>query len=354
MNDQGFVFSGPDFEKNGTMLVVYPTKVYNIPLGTGDHVPGDVGHGAPGVGVGGGLFAAGLPDGDAGGDALGDGGAAEHVEGLRPAELGLHAGGRRPPVPKRLAVELGGLLARREARRRARSEARVRRQRLGITLPCCCPGWLLGRYRHAIPRAKLLVAEEAYQVLVVRQVSDGHAGLDVLDGGLGCADAGPGAQLPGEEAAVLAKIGQAEVGELHGVQGSEGADGVGPHGAAVGGVEAGQGRVGKDAAVEELHDVKWRADHGGVLAEAVGPRHGQAAVQGGDDAVLALDLVRRPRHQLPRRLLAHHVPTPRPVRQLVRRVRLPVPELLHLERRLDLGHVGPQRVPVYDSRYHAV
>lgn len=196
--------------------------------------------------------------------------------------------------------------------------------------------------RHAIPRPQLLITEKPHQVLVVRQVTDGHARLDVLDGGLRRADITPRAQLPGEEAAVLAEVAQADLGKLDGVQRGQRADRIGPHGAPVGSRDAGQGRVLKDAAVEKLHDVKGGADDGGVLAQAVGFRDGQAAVQGGDDAVLALDLVRGPRHQLSRGLLAHHVPAARAVRQLVRRVRLPVAELLDLERRLDLGHVGTQ------------
>lgn len=95
------------------------------PLGTRNHVPSEVGHGPPSVGISGGLLAASLPDGDAGRDALRDGRAAEHVEGLRPSELWLHARRVRPPAPESLAVELGGLFASRQAGRRAWSEPGV-------------------------------------------------------------------------------------------------------------------------------------------------------------------------------------------------------------------------------------
>lgn len=54
------------------------------------------------------------------------------------------------------------------------------------------------------------------------------------------------------------------------------------------------GRVGEDAPVQKLHDVKRRADHAAVLAQTVrlGHRHIRL-LQRVDDLVLALDLVRR-------------------------------------------------------------
>lgn len=82
------------------------------------------------------------------------------------------------------------------------------------------------------------------------------------------------------------------------------------------GVHARDAKVLKDSAVEELHDVKGRTDHGVVLAEAVGLGNGHAGARGAGrvglangahDAVLALDLVRGLGQELAGGLLAEHI-----------------------------------------------
>lgn len=153
-----------------------------------------------------------------------------------------------------------------------------------------------------------LVGEEGHQIGKVRQLADGLVGVDVADGGLGVAHGAPGGDLAGVEARGLAEPFEADGPRVDAVQLGEGAHGVGPDGAAVVGQHVGDDGVLEDAAVEELHDVEGRAEHGRVLAQAVGLGHGHVGRgKRVDDAVLALDLVGRLGHQPSWWLLAQHV-----------------------------------------------
>lgn len=223
--------------------------------------------------------------------------------------------------------------------------------------------------RPPVPGLRVRAAEVADRLLEVRQHADGLAGLDVLGARLRRADGLPGGELAVVEAAALAEAAQADRGRVDAVQLRQGADGIIPHLVARGRVHAGDGRVLDDAPVEELHDVEGRADDAVVLAQAVRFGHGHVRLlQRVDDAVLALDLVRRLGHQLAGGLLAHHEPLPRAVGELVGRIRLTKaelqpkgdvllaictgngpggryvmsisrPYLLHVKRHLDLGHI---------------
>lgn len=95
-------------------------------LGLLDQHPRELGQGLARVGVALGHLAAGLAGGGARRDALADGGLAEDVEGLRPAQLALRVG-PAPGAPARGGGVQGGDLGRRgQAGRRAGEEARVR------------------------------------------------------------------------------------------------------------------------------------------------------------------------------------------------------------------------------------
>ena len=107
-------------------------------------------------------------------------------------------------------------------------------------------------------------------------------------------------------------------------------------------------RVLEYTSIEELHDVEVAAHHALILAECVGLGHGDVGLlEGVDDAVLAVDLVRSLRapssacflhmngvgnthfrQELARRLLPHDEFLAIPVRQLVCWVGLAVAELL--------------------------
>ena len=173
-----------------------------------------------------------------------------------------------------------------------------------------------------------LVGKKGHELGKVRQGADGLVGVDVADGGLGVAHGAPGGDLAVVEARRLAKGLEPDGARVDAVQLGEGADGVGPDGAAVVGQHVRDHGVLEDAAVEELHDVEGRADDGVVLAQAVGLGHRHVRLgQGVDDAVLALDLVGRLGDEASRRLLAQHVALAVRRCQLVRRVGLAEAEL---------------------------
>ncbi len=98
-------------------------------------------------------------------------------------------------------------------------------------------------------------------------------------------------------------------------------------GTTLGDRHVGERRVPEDAALDVVHDVEPRPDHGVVGAEQVGARHGHVGVlaERTDDAELAIHGVRGGQ-QLARRLAPQHIVLPRRQQQ-VRRVGLPALEL---------------------------
>lgn len=148
--------------------------------------------------------------------------------------------------------------------------------------------------RAAVSRLLVLVGEKSHEIGEMRQRPDSHAGLDVAHSSLGITHRLPSGHLPIIKPRRLPKRLEANRARVDAVQLGEGAHGVGPDGEAVVGQDGRDDGVLEDAAVKELHDVEGGAEHGGVLAEAVGARDRDVGVlEGVDDAVLALDLVRR-------------------------------------------------------------
>ena len=93
----------------------------------------------------------------------------------------------------------------------------------------------------------------------------------------------------------------------------------------------GQGRVPDDATLDHVHHIEHRAGNAVVLAETVRLRDREAErIQGRDDAILAIDGVRRGQ-ELSGRLAAHDVFFRR-CDQLVGRVGLAALELAHCQR----------------------
>lgn len=89
-----------------------------------------------------------------------------------------------------------------------------------------------------------------------------------------------------------------------------------------------QDRVLDDAPVQKLHDVEVGADYGLVLAETEGLRHGHVGMlQGVQDAVLAVYLMRCLGEQLPWRLFPEHISLLIDGCEEVRWVRLAIAEL---------------------------
>lgn len=181
----------------------------------------------------------------------------------------------------------------------------------------------------AVAGAQGGVGEEGHQLVHVRDLADGLPCVDVARPRLRVADLPPRRQLPVVEPAALAEGTQPHAVRVHAVQGSQGLDGGAPEIGALLGVRGrGHGGVFEDPPADEGHDVEGRADDGHVLAEAVGSGHGDVGVlEGGDDAVFALDLVGGLGDELARWLLAQDVS--RPVRrgELVCRIRLAEAEL---------------------------
>lgn len=111
--------------------------------------------------------------------------------------------------------------------------------------------------------------------------------------------------------------------------------------------------------LHKLHDVEVCPHDALVFAQAVHLRYGHSIgvliavssalayvqalvvrIEAREDAVLALDGVRRGREEVARGLLPEDVPRGRRVREDVRRVRLPEAELLDLDGARDGGDVG--------------
>src|SRR5690606_14848130 len=85
------------------------------------------------------------------------------------------------------------------------------------------------------------------------------------------------------------------------------------------------------AALDHVHDVKWCADDGFVLAQAMNAGNREAGLpQRGDDAIFAIDGM-GPRQQFARRLAAEHIGSPRRV-EAIGRVRLAALELADRKR----------------------
>lgn len=151
-----------------------------------------------------------------------------------------------------------------------------------------------------------LVIEKGRNLVKVRQLSHGFFALHVDGLGLHLANGHPRLQLSRVEARVLAKLFQPDLANVHLVEAREHLNRRLPQRRALLGAHTGHGKVLKDAAVEKLHDVKWRADDAVVLAERVRLGDGNVGVaEGVDDAVLAVDTVRRLGEELPWWLLAH-------------------------------------------------
>lgn len=172
--------------------------------------------------------------------------------------------------------------------------------------------------RPLVRRLGLPIAEKGHELLEEGELSDLLFCVHVLDRGLGTADLLPGGDLPVVEAVVAAEALQPDAFWVDAVEFGQGADGVGPDGAAVVGEDVGDDGVFEDAPVEELHDVEGGADDRVIFAEAVGSGHGDVGGgEGGDDAVLALDLVGGFGDELSGRLLAEDVAVARGGGELV-------------------------------------
>lgn len=190
----------------------------------------------------------------------------------------------------------------------------------------------------AMDRLVRPAGKKAHHILHVRQRPDRLPRLLVPRRRLGLADGLPRVQLAGIEAGRAAEGAEADRARVEAVQAGQDAHGVDPHGGALGAGGGGHGRVLEDAAVEEGHEVEGRADDGRVLAQGQDARDRHVGGgQGGQHAVLALDLVGLRGQHGAGRLLAQHVARARRRRELVGRVGLPEGELLHGERHVNLG-----------------
>lgn len=195
----------------------------------------------------------------------------------------------------------------------------------------------------AVARLRASVREEGHHVVVVRNLADRLVAVDVARLGLRFRDRGEGRELPVEEAGRLAKVGHVDVARFDAMEFGQRADGVVPPGGALAclynyvhcilsehvaqvpvvldrpahslyvhlrpvlDAHVGQARILKDAPIQELHDVERGADDGVIFAQAVRLRYRHVRFgERGNDAVLAVDLVRRLREQLARGLLAQH------------------------------------------------
>jgi len=141
----------------------------------------------------------------------------------------------------------------------------------------------------------------------------------------------PAVDLPGEEVARSAEVGEPQCRVIEAVQPRQRADGVLIDGTPFTGLQVRQRAVPGDAALDQFHHVEGRADHARVAAERQRPRHGEASrMQRRDEPIFAIDRVGG-RQQRSERLAPQHAGTACG-RDPIGGVRLTAREFLDLQR----------------------
>ena len=255
-------------------------------------------------------------------DALEDAGQAEHVVGHVEVPV------RNAGAAGALAISIDVLLLRRDAQRR--EVHTVHAAELPRREP---PGHaVIGKIRERMPQCGKLPVQHGKDLRLVRMEHDVvHPVVAVNDGGfVPCGDVlrqpldqvfhgfdalgfrrailpGPAADLPLDVASLLAVISKPDFPIVHGMQRRHHAIEFVEMCGALDHAHSRQRRVPDDASRHVVHHVERGADDGIVLAEAIGPRHGNiGSTQGGDHPVFTIDSVRRGQ-QLARRLPAQDI-----------------------------------------------
>ena len=148
--------------------------------------------------------------------------------------------------------------------------------------------------RSPILGLQFLVLEEPNQVLKMRQLADGLLGINIHSLRLAVANSVPRLDLTVVEPNRLAELLQPDSLVIYSVEARKCANRLAPHGRSLLRLYARHGEVLKDAAVEELHHVKGRADDGVVFTKAVGLGNYYVGIlEGVHDTILAFDFVSR-------------------------------------------------------------
>nr|POF25990.1 putative methylmalonate-semialdehyde dehydrogenase [acylating], mitochondrial [Quercus suber] len=161
----------------------------------------------------------------------------------------------------------------------------------------------------AVARLRRRLPEEGHHVVVVRDVADGLARVDVLGRGLRFRQRRERLQLPVVEAVGASEVLQPDARRRHAVELRQRRDGRPPQLFALGSRgRFGHGGVFEDAPIQEGHDVELGPDDGLIITHAEGTWDGHVrGFEGMDDAVFAVDLMGGLGEQFPRGLLAHDI-----------------------------------------------
>src|SRR5437660_957240 len=209
------------------------------------------------------------------------GNAAESPRGEVPAHAVIGEGGERIAERGELPVEHG------EDLRLGRMENRVVEPEVAV--------------HHRGPGLRRNVLRQPADEVVHRLDALGHGSLVLL---------GPACDLALDVVARLAEALEPDAAIVERMQPGDDAVQLVPEGMALRARHSGQRLIPQHATLDEIHDVEGRAKHRLVLAQRVRPRHGKTGgVQRADDAVFALDRMRRGQ-QLAGRLAPQHEAPP--------------------------------------------